>query len=63
MGSSSSNSVVNGFGQCHDIKNLFIADNSVFVTQGGGDSPALTIMALALRTADYIVSQAKKNNI
>jgi choline dehydrogenase-like flavoprotein len=63
MGSNSTNSVVNGFGQCHDVNNLFIADNSVFVTQGGGDSPALTIMALALRTADYIVSQAKRTNI
>jgi len=63
MGNNRKNSVVNAFGQCHDVKNLFIADNSVFVTQGGGDSPALTVMALALRTADYIVSYAKRNNI
>lgn len=63
MGNNKKNSVVNAFGQCHDVKNLFIADNSVFVTQGSGDSPALTIMALALRTADYIVSETKRNNL
>ncbi|MDX1775706.1 MAG: GMC family oxidoreductase [Desulfobulbales bacterium] len=62
MGNDPQRSVVNKFGQCHDVRNLFVADNSVFVTQGGGDSPALTIMALALRTADHIVTQAKKNN-
>lgn len=62
MGKSSKDSVVNSFGQTHDVKNLFIADGSVFVTQGCGDSPALTIMALALRTAKYIVSEFRKGS-
>jgi choline dehydrogenase-like flavoprotein len=60
MGRSGKDSVVNSFGLTHDVKNLFIADGSVFVTQGCGDSPALTIMALALRTAKHIVSEFKK---
>jgi choline dehydrogenase-like flavoprotein len=63
MGKDRDNSVVNAVGQTHDVKNLFVADGSVFVTQGCGDSPALTIMALALRTADYLVSELKKGTI
>lgn len=63
MGMSSKNSVVDSFGRSYDIKNLFIADSSVFVTQGCGDSPALTIMALSLRTAEHIASELKKGNI
>jgi len=58
MGKDVSTSVVNSYGQCHDIANLFICDASIFVTSGGGN-PTNTIMALALRTADYIKDQAK----
>ena len=39
-------SVVNSFGQSHDVPNLFICDTSVFVT-GAGVNPTLTAMALA----------------
>jgi choline dehydrogenase-like flavoprotein len=63
MGNRSQNSVVNSFGQSHDIENLFIADSSVLVTQGYGDSPSLTIIALALRSADYIASLLKRGNL
>jgi choline dehydrogenase-like flavoprotein len=63
MGTSSGNSVVDSFGRSHDVKNLFIADSSVFVSQGCGDSPSLTIMALALRTAEHIASEMKKGNV
>jgi choline dehydrogenase-like flavoprotein len=63
MGNSRENSVVNSFGQCHDVRNLFIADSSTLVTQGCGDSPVLTIMALALRTADYIASIMKRDSL
>ena len=42
----------------HDIANLFIAGSSVFPT-GGAGTPTLTIVALALRLADYITSGAK----
>ncbi len=47
-------SVVDPCGQVHGTDNLYIADASVLVTQGAGDSPSLTIQALALRTAANI---------
>lgn len=55
MGNHPGSSVVNTFCQSHDIPNLFIADASVFPSSGGGSSPSLTISAIGLRTADYIV--------
>jgi hypothetical protein len=33
------------------------------VTQGGGDSPSLTIHALAMRAADYLVEEARRGNL
>ncbi|MEZ5935079.1 MAG: GMC family oxidoreductase [Alphaproteobacteria bacterium] len=54
--------VVNKWGQTHDIKNLFVSDGSQFTT-GAAENPTLTIVALALRQADYIEEQMGKNNI
>ena len=54
MGDDPQHSVVNGFGQSHRWHNLFITDASVFPSSGGGESPSLTIEALALRSADHI---------
>jgi choline dehydrogenase-like flavoprotein len=48
--------VVNKWGQTHDIKNLFVSDGSQFTT-GAGCNPTLTIVALAIRQADYISNQ------
>ncbi|MCP4241760.1 MAG: GMC family oxidoreductase [bacterium] len=53
MGTDATASVVNDWGRCHDVKNLFIVDGSVFVT-AGGVNPTNTIQALALYTADQI---------
>ena len=39
------------------VPNLFIVDGSVCPTQGSAN-PALTIMALAARAADYLTSAA-----
>ncbi len=55
MGNDPVDSVVDKWGQSHDVDNLFIVDGSVFVT-GAAVNPTPTIQALALRTADYIVS-------
>jgi choline dehydrogenase-like flavoprotein len=60
MGEDSSNSVVDKWGQAHDVDNLFIIDGSVFVT-GAAVNPTPTIQALALRTADYII--ANRNDL
>jgi len=48
--------VVNGWGQTHDIANLFVSDGSQFTT-GGAENPTLTIVTLAIRQADYIAEQ------
>jgi choline dehydrogenase-like flavoprotein len=48
--------VVNKWGQTHDIANLFISDGSQFTT-GAAENPTLTIVALALRQADYIADK------
>ncbi|RXT08203.1 GMC family oxidoreductase [Ammoniphilus sp. CFH 90114] len=59
MGDDPFQSVVNSYGQSHDIDNLFICDASVFVTSGAGN-PTNTVMAIALRTADYIKEKMKR---
>jgi len=51
MGSTPGAAVVNEEGRSFDIPNLFICDNSVFPS-ALSVNPALTIMALSLRTAD-----------
>jgi choline dehydrogenase-like flavoprotein len=53
MGTDPRASVTNSHGQAHDIDNLFIADGSLHVTNGGFN-PALTIMALGYRVGEYI---------
>ena len=58
MGSNPSTSVLNPRCQAHDVKNLFVADGGPFVTQAD-KNPTWTILALAWRTADYIVEQRK----
>jgi choline dehydrogenase-like flavoprotein len=45
--------VVDRWGACHDVPNLFISDGSVF-TSSGAPNPTLTIVALAIRQADHI---------
>jgi choline dehydrogenase-like flavoprotein len=55
MGDDPANSVVDRFGQAHDVPNLYLIDGSIMVT-GSCANPAATIAALALRTAYHIVS-------
>lgn len=54
--------VCNGFGQTHDVKNLFISDGSQFTTSAA-ENPTLTIVALAIRQADYIADHLSKGNL
>jgi choline dehydrogenase-like flavoprotein len=53
MGTNPGRSVVNEWGRCHDVRNLFIVDGSIWVTSGGVN-PTSTIQALALYIADSI---------
>ena len=54
--------VCNKWGQTHDIGNLFISDGSQFTT-GAAANPTLTIVALAIRQAEYIVGQMAKQDL
>jgi len=60
MGIDPLSSVVNEWGQSHDVPNLFIADSSIFVTSGAVN-PAATIQALALKVSDGVSSFYKKS--
>jgi choline dehydrogenase-like flavoprotein len=55
MGANRDTSVVDPWCRTHDVPNLFIGDGSVFVTVGAAN-PALTISALATRTAEGIIT-------
>lgn len=54
MGKDPATSVVDEYGQTHDIPNLFIAGAATFVTSSGSN-PTNTVMALAARTADRLI--------
>jgi choline dehydrogenase-like flavoprotein len=58
MGDDPSTSVTDPFGRVHGYDNLWVSDGSVHVTNGGVN-PVLTILALAFRTAENLVKQAK----
>ena len=51
--------VVNKWGQSHDIPNLFVSDGSVFTTSAA-ENPTLTIVALAIRQAEFIAGELEK---
>ena len=62
MGDDPKKSALNKFCQAHDCKNLFVVDASPFVQQGDKNA-TWTILALSMRTAEYIVAQRKKLNV
>ncbi|SMX91258.1 Choline dehydrogenase [Brevibacterium aurantiacum] len=54
--------VVDKWGRTHDVKNLFISDGSVF-TSSAAANPTLTIVALAIRQAEYIAEQLRTQQL
>lgn len=58
MGNDPATSVCNRYGQVHDIDNLFVADGSLLVSNGGFN-PALTILAIGYWVSDYITKTWK----
>ncbi|MEM7636644.1 MAG: GMC family oxidoreductase, partial [Pseudomonadota bacterium] len=62
MSADAKDGVVNKHGQTHDIANLFVSDGSQFTT-GAAENPTLTIVALALRQADFIAGEMSKGNL
>jgi choline dehydrogenase-like flavoprotein len=55
MGTDPNTSVVDASCRSHRWRNLLVTDASVFPSSGGGESPALTINAIALRAARKLV--------
>ena len=62
MGADPKTSVLNQFCQTHDLKNLFVMDASCFVSIGC-QNPTLTIMAIAVRSTDYLMQEMKAGTI
>ena len=56
MGRDPERSVVDAWCRSHRWSNLFVVDASVFPSSGGGEAPALTVQALALRAARAIAA-------
>jgi choline dehydrogenase-like flavoprotein len=62
MGSDPQTSVLNGYCQAHDVKNLFVCDGAGLVTNPD-KNPTLTILALSWRASDHLLDEAKKGNL
>jgi choline dehydrogenase-like flavoprotein len=62
MGADPAESVVDQWCRSWDVPNLFVCDGSVLPTQGSSN-PALTISALAARTADWIRREAPNGTL
>ncbi len=62
MGVNPRRSVLNQFQQTHDIQNLFVMDGSGF-TSSACQNPTLTIMALCVRSCDYLMGEMKRGNV
>ena len=58
MGSDPAQSALNAWCQAHDVKNLFVTDGGPFVSQAD-KNPTWTILALAMRSCEYITSQRR----
>jgi choline dehydrogenase-like flavoprotein len=62
MGKDKKTSVLNSYCQSHEVKNLFVVDGSCFTTFPE-KNPTLTIAALAVRSAGYIIEQRRRGNL
>jgi choline dehydrogenase-like flavoprotein len=62
MGNDPKSSVLNRNCQAHDVRNLFVADGGPFVTNAN-KNVTWTILALAMRTSEFIVDQRKTGSI
>jgi len=58
MGTDAGNSVVNSYGQTHEIPNLYVAGPGIFAT-AGASNPTYTIFALSLRGAEHLAANWK----
>lgn len=62
MGNDPKTSVLDAYNRCWDVKNVFVVDGSCFVSQGV-QNPTLTMMAIALRASEHILSRCRRNEL
>lgn len=62
MGHDPKTSLLNGWNQLHQCKNVFVTDGAC-MTSTSTQNPSLTYMAFTARAADYAVSELKKKNL
>jgi choline dehydrogenase-like flavoprotein len=62
MGNDPRSSVLNANCQAHEVSNLFITDGGPFVSQAD-KNPTWTILALSMRTSEYISDQMKRRSL
>jgi choline dehydrogenase-like flavoprotein len=62
MGRDPKTSVLNGFNQMHEVKNVFVTDGS-FMTSSSCVNPSLTYMAMTARACAYAVNELNRQNL
>ena len=62
MGNNPKTSVLNAYSQAHEAKNVYVMDGGSFVSQAD-KNPTWTIMALAWRASEHLISELKNKNI
>ncbi|HVK97469.1 MAG TPA: GMC family oxidoreductase [Flavisolibacter sp.] len=62
MGNDPKKSALNKWNQAHDCKNLFVMDGAAFVSQADKNI-TWTILALAMRASEHIISEMKMRNL
>ena len=62
MGANRKTSVLNQFAQAHDVANLFVMDGAAFTTSPC-PNPTLTMMAIASRACDYLVTEYRAGRL
>jgi len=62
MGNDAGSSVLNANCQAHDVKNLFVADGGPFVSNAHKNC-TWTILALAMRTSEFIAQQRNQGTL
>ncbi len=62
MGRDPKTSVLNGWNQAWDVRNLFITDGA-FMTSSSCQNPSLTYMAMTARACHHAVAELKRRNL
>lgn len=62
MGAKRADSVLNQYCQAWEVPNVFVTDGGPFVSNAD-KNPTLSIMALAMRSSEYIIEELKNGNI